>query len=100
MKTIECAVCGALGLMAVTIAQADSAEELKQRLQQAHPGTEFSAVLETPVTGLFEVRMRDNIAYVLATHPRYFLFGELLDGQTLTVPPRSPANGEPVGPKP
>lgn len=65
-------------------ALADSAaESLLATLREQHPGTPFSSVRPTAVAGLFEVLMQDNVAYVVAAQPRYFLFGRLFDSQTL-----------------
>lgn len=68
---------------AVNAATPDEAR-LLANLQKAHPGTHFSTIARTPVTGLYEVWMNGNVAYVLARQPRYLLFGHLFDTQSMS----------------
>lgn len=51
---------------------------LLQTLKAAHPGTRFNSVQATPISGIFEVVMGQNIAYIDGSG-RYFLVGRLLD---------------------
>lgn len=52
--------------------------EIAAQLQGMYPKTRFSGVRRSPVAGLYEVTMGDNVAYT-DVQGRYFIFGHLYD---------------------
>lgn len=69
-------------LAGVALAATDE-ERVLAALKKAHPGTRFSSVVRTPVAGLYEVWMGDNVAYVASSNLRYLFFGRLWDTATM-----------------
>jgi len=58
-----------------------AATAMLQKLKQLYPATRFTRVAATPIEGVYEVAMGQNVAYVGADG-RHFLFGHLFDMRT------------------
>lgn len=59
------------------------ADRLMEDLRKRFPKTEFTAAHDTEIPEIFEVWMGENVAYVSARNPRYFVLGRLFDTETL-----------------
>jgi thiol:disulfide interchange protein DsbC len=57
--------------------------EMLTKLRSLYPATTFSDVVKAPVAGLWEIRMRNQVAYTDESG-RYFLFGSVYDMKTQT----------------
>ena len=56
----------------------DSSSHMLQRLKSLYPATQFGAVSATPLPGIYEVVLGNQLAYVDGSG-QYFLFGHLYD---------------------
>ncbi len=65
---------------ATASAQDANVSDLTQRMRELYPNTSFRDVRSTPLKGIFEVAMGENIAYTDASG-RFFMFGHLFDMQ-------------------
>jgi len=48
-------------------------------VRQAYPGTSVDKVVRTPMRGIYEVKMGENVAFVTARDTRYMVFGRMVD---------------------
>lgn len=64
-------------------AQTAPAPDVLATLKAKYPSTQFRSVLSTPLKGVYEVTMGQNVAYT-DSDGRYFFFGRLFDMQTQT----------------
>lgn len=60
---------------------ADTASDLESRLKAQYPNTQFTAVRESAVKGIYEVVLGRNVAYT-NDEGRYLIFGHLFDMKT------------------
>ena len=85
MKTKTDVLLGIALAIASTVALAGApdpgATALLQKLKELYPATRFTSVTGTPIDGVYEVVMGQNIAYV-GGDGRHFLFGHLYDMRT------------------
>jgi len=85
MKTKTDVLLGIALTIASTVALAGTpdpgATALLQKLKELYPATRFTTVTGTPIDGVYEVVMGQNIAYV-GGDGRHFLFGHLYDMRT------------------
>lgn len=58
-----------------------AATTMLQKLKRLYPATRFTSVTGTPIEGVYEVVMGQNVAYV-GGDGRHFLFGHLFDMRT------------------
>jgi thiol:disulfide interchange protein DsbC len=85
MKTKTDVLLGIALAIASTVAFAGAvdpgATALLERLKELYPATRFTSVTVTPIDGVYEVVMGQNVAYV-GGDGRHFLFGHLFDMRT------------------
>lgn len=62
------------------VAQDEAPAAIVTKFKAMYPKTNFKEIRKSPVTGLYEVVMGDNIAYT-DDSGRYFIFGHLFDMQ-------------------
>jgi thiol:disulfide interchange protein DsbC len=95
MKSIKAGfnICAALFAGAVL---AQSNPTMLAKVREAYPSTQIQDVLDTPIQGIFEVRMGTNVAFT-DTSARYLIFGAMFDAVkrevlTMTQPAQDGAN--------
>jgi len=85
MKTKTNALVGIALAIASTLAFGGPADPgataMLQKLKGLYPATRFTSVTGTPIDGVYEVVMGQNVAYV-GGDGRHFLFGHLFDMRT------------------
>ena len=85
MKTKTKVLLGIALAIASTLAVGEQpdpgATAMLQKLKGLYPATRFSSVTGTPIDGVYEVVMGQNVAYV-GGDGRHFLFGHLFDMRT------------------
>ncbi|AKG19873.1 hypothetical protein AAX09_10320 (plasmid) [Moraxella bovoculi] len=57
--------------------------QIEQSIMSKYPNTQIDTITQTPMKGIYEVKMGKNIAYT-DEEGRYFLFGHLFDMNTQT----------------
>jgi thiol:disulfide interchange protein DsbC len=80
MKQIAVALASAL-VAFTAFAQSAPAPDVLATLKAKYPNTQWRSVMSTPVAGVYEVIMGQNVAYT-DNAGRYFFFGRLFDMQT------------------
>jgi len=82
MKRIFIAIATAV-VACTAFAQGAPAPDVLATLKAKYPNTQWRSVMSTPVAGVYEVMMGQNVAYT-DNAGRYFFFGRLFDMQTQT----------------
>lgn len=79
MKKMGFLFCAVAALFSFQAACADTVA-VEKKLKELYPNTQFASVKTTPIEGLYEVLMGQNLAYV-HENGRYFVFGAMYDMQ-------------------
>jgi thiol:disulfide interchange protein DsbC len=86
MRSIKFAIAITVGCATFELF-AQSNSEMLMKVRAAYPATQIQEVLNTPITGIYEIRMGNNVAFTDSS-ARYLIFGAMFDAvkqEVLTV---------------
>jgi len=79
----NCLLTAVLALVLQPALSAPDEERVLAAVRKAYPATVLDRALRTPISGIYEIWMGANVAFVSAKNPRYMVFGRLVDLKTM-----------------